>query len=157
MFGFTITWNPPNVSQSFITGYEVHIDKVLSSSGRRRRQGNSPFSVTSSMTEFEFTNGDPFTDYLVRVDADLNVNGAEDTVAALARTTLRTAEGSESALSVACTHGHALSLLHVHMDTPSLCCMYIWTRPLSVACTHVLVVIAVQNTSDLLHCIYTCM
>ena len=150
MFGFTITWNPPNVSQSFITGYKVHIDKVSSSSGRRRRQGNSPFPVTSSITEFEFRNGDPFTDYLVRVDADLNVNGAVDTVAALARTTLRTAEGSEPALSVACTHGHAPSLLPVHMDTPSLCC---------IACTHVLVVIAVQNTSDLLYlytCIYIC-
>ena len=91
MFGFIFTWNPPNVSQSFITGYEVHIDKVLSGSGR-----SSPFTVNSSMTEFEFTNGDPFTDYQVRVDADLNVNGVKDTVAALARTTLRTAEGSGS-------------------------------------------------------------
>ena len=124
------------MNQGFITGYVVHIDKVLSGSGRRRREDTTPFPVDSSVTELEFTTGDPFTDYQVRVDADLNVNGAMATVAALASTTLTTAEGSES-------------------WTHPLCCMYTWTRPLCcIACTHVLAVIAVQNNSDLLHCIY---
>ena len=94
-FGFTITWNRPNVDQSFITGYKVYIVRVVSDSGRSSRQGGGAISVDRGTTEYTFTDGDPFTDYMVNVDADLNVNGAEGRVAALTETTLRTAEGSE--------------------------------------------------------------
>ena len=70
------------------------------------------YSVSRNENSFEFTAGQPFAKYSVRVDALLNVRDVIGSVPALVPTTLQTAQGSELAL--------CFIIESVHVPPPSL-------------------------------------
>ena len=94
VFGFTITWNAPDVEPAFIEGYEVFINRA---DLRRRKRQAYPIRmpVPADVTSYTFTTDEAFTDFLVRVDGLLIVSGQRGRVPALVETRLRTSEGSE--------------------------------------------------------------
>ena len=96
--GFTITWNQPELlqNQNFLHRYEVFIAER----GRRRRQS---MVLTATIEDpitrsYTFNEGQPFTEYNVRVDGVVELNGEEVRVVTLTSTPVRTAEGGESLL-----------------------------------------------------------
>ena len=93
-FGFTITWNVPEVDPAFIEGYEVFINRA---DLRRRKRQEYPIHIPlpADVTSYTFTTDEAFTDFLVRVDGLLRVSGQRGRVPALVETRLRTSEGSE--------------------------------------------------------------
>ena len=99
--GFTITWNEPELlqNQDLLRQYEVFIEEVFEA-GRRRRQSMMPTATIddTSMRSYNFTGGQPFTNYNVRVDGVVELNGEEARVVALTSTPVTTAEGGESPL-----------------------------------------------------------
>ena len=72
----------------------------VSEDGRRRRQSLMPTATIddTNMRSYTFTDGQPFTEYNVRVDGIVELNGEEARVVALTSTPVRTAEGGESLL-----------------------------------------------------------
>ena len=93
LFGFTFSWSPPAAlitTTDLLDGYRVLV-KILTDGGRRKRQIDELVPTTD--TSFEFTKGAAFTNYNVSVTGELNRNGVEESVVALAETTLQTAEG----------------------------------------------------------------
>ena len=90
-FGFVIVWSVPEQSE-FIDEYEVIITELIS---RKRRNLPTLARVPSNESSYEFTTGQPFTEYSVKVDALLSVNGVSGRVPALVPITLQTAQGSE--------------------------------------------------------------
>ena len=98
--GFTITWNEPVLlqNQDLLRRYEVFIG--VSEDGRRRRQSMMPIATIddTNMRSYTFTDGQPFTNYDVRVDGVVELNGENASVVALISTPVRTAEGGESPL-----------------------------------------------------------
>ena len=99
--GFTFSWARPVAVQNpeFIDGYNVLILQTSNLAGRRKRQ-TSPVlvrneTVPASQTNFVFNDGEPHTDYSVRVDAILDVNGVPATTVALAPTTITTSQTSK--------------------------------------------------------------
>ena len=93
--GFTFRWAPPAQVENpeFIDLYNVVIDQLPEQSGRRKRQAaTNVVNVNQTGTEFQFTTGEPFTDYTVRVYAVLDVNGDTTRVTALSPNTIMTGE-----------------------------------------------------------------
>ena len=72
----------------------------VSEDGRRRRQAMLPTATIDdpNMRSYTFTDGKPFTNYDVRVDGVVELNGEEARVVALTSTPVRTAEGGEALL-----------------------------------------------------------
>ena len=95
--GFIISWNVPDVNPTFIAEYEVIISRA--DSRRRKRQADS-ILVAPDQTSFIFITDQPYTDFLVRVDALLSVSGEIGRVPALVETRLRTSTcgGGESCM-----------------------------------------------------------
>ena len=93
-FGFTISWNVPEVEPAFIEGYEVFINRA---DLRRWKRQKYPIRIPipADVTSYTFTTDEAFTDFLVRVDGLLRVSGQRGRVPALIETRLRTSEGSE--------------------------------------------------------------
>ena len=95
--GFSFQWEPPAQVDNleFIEVYNVVIEQLIEQGGRRKRQSKNGVNVnqTGTDTDFQFTGGLPFTDYNVRVDAVLNVNGDTTRVTALSPNIIRTEEG----------------------------------------------------------------
>ena len=94
--GFSFQWAPPAQVENpeFIEVYNVVIDQLPQQGGRGKRQAaTNVVNRNQTGTEFEFTAGQPFTDYSVRVDAVLNVNGVTTRVTALSPNTIMTEEG----------------------------------------------------------------
>ena len=100
-FGFVIVWSVPEQSE-FIDVYEVIITELTSR--------NEPMThhVPHNENQFEFTTGQPFTEYSVRVDGLLSVSGVNESVPVLVPTSLQTAQGSELAV---CQSGLHLRVL----------------------------------------------
>ena len=95
--GFSFQWAPPSQVENpeFIDVYNVLIDQLSEQGGIGKRQvATNVANVNQTGTEFEFTAGQPFTDYSVRVDAVLNVNSDTTRVTALSPNTIMTEEGS---------------------------------------------------------------
>ena len=98
--GFSFQWAPPaqvDDNQEFIEVYNVVIDRLPQQGGRRKRQAATNVvnvNQTGTDTNFQFTGGQPFTDYNVSVDAVLNINGVTTRVTALSPNTIKTEEGS---------------------------------------------------------------
>ncbi|CAI8027895.1 Protein sidekick-2, partial [Geodia barretti] len=101
--GFSFQWAPPaqvDDNQEFIEVYNVVIDQLPQQGGRGKRQvATNVVNVNQPRTDtdFQFTGGQPFTDYNVSVDAVLNVNGDTTRVTALSPNTIKTEEGKASA------------------------------------------------------------
>ena len=91
-FGFTVTWNVPEVEPAFIDGYEVIINRA---DLRRQKRQEDHIQVPAHVTSYTYTTDEAFTDFLVRVDGLLRVSGQRGRVPALIETRLRTREGSE--------------------------------------------------------------
>ena len=89
-FGFVILWSVPEQSE-FIDRYEVIITELIS----RKSPILPTLARIPNNASYEFTTGQPFTEYSVKVDALLSVNGASGRVPALVPITLQTAQGSE--------------------------------------------------------------
>ena len=92
--GFVIEWNVPEQSE-FIDEYLVIIRELIN---RTRRNEPMTHRVPRNENQFEFTTGQPFTEYSVRVDGLLSVGGVNETVPVLVPTSLQTAQGSELAV-----------------------------------------------------------
>ena len=93
-FGFTISWNVPEVDPVFIEGYEVIINRA-DSCYRKRQEDPIRLSVPANVTSYTFTTDEAFTVFLVSVDGLLRVSGQSGRVPALIETRLGTSEGSE--------------------------------------------------------------